>query len=176
MSRSLVRCLSCRRSLHGIGVLLALAMAATPVNAHPIHTTLSVLTFADDRHSMRLNVRAFADDFSATVAAFAGKRAPRDSSAITADVVRYMRAHFSVTDPAGRPLQLESCGVRRAKELYWLCFTVALPSGPRGVRVRNQMLTELHSDQVNIVQLEDGAVRQSYLFTKGSAASVLAVK
>jgi hypothetical protein len=69
---------------------------------------------------------------------------------------------------------LMSCGVKRTRELYWLCFTAALPGGVRGARINNQMLTELHADQVNILQLERAGSRKSYLFTRESQAGVLA--
>lgn len=156
--------------------VIALALIARPVFAHPIHTTLTILATADGGRTITVSVRAFADDFSATVAAFAGKRAPADSSAVAEDVTKYVRAHFTFADASGAPLVMEPCGVRRANELYWLCYRVTLPAGPRGVKVRNQMLTELHPDQVNIVQLESGSIRKSYLFTKGSAASALGIQ
>ena len=162
--------------MKAIRVLVALALMARPAFAHPIHTTLTILATGDGGRTITVSVRAFADDFSATVAAFAGKPAPKDSSALAEDVTRYVRAHFSFADAAGAPLPMEPCGVRRANELYWLCYKVSLPAGPRGVRVRNQMLTELHPDQVNIVQLESGSVRKSYLFTKGSKASPLGIQ
>jgi hypothetical protein len=156
--------------------VIALALIARPVFAHPIHTTLTILATADGGRTITVSVRAFADDFSATVAAFAGKRAPADSSAVAEDVTKYVRAHFTFADASGVPLVMEPCGVRRANELYWLCYRLTLPAGPRGVKVRNQMLTELHPDQVNIVQLESGSIRKSYLFTKGSAASALGIQ
>ena len=164
--RSIVRCTA------ALGIAVTLVGWSPP--AHPIHTTLTVLVPDAGHRSMTVTIRAFADDFSATVAAFAGKRAPVDSSARPDEVARYVRAHFALVDSDGVPLPIETCGVRRANDLYWLCFTVTLPAGLRGVKVRNLMLTELHPDQVNIVQLEDGSARRSYLFTKGSAASALA--
>jgi len=148
---------------------VAIALHAPVARAHPIHTTLTVVT--TDATGISLSIRAFADDFSATVAKFAGKRAPGDSSAPEADVLRYVRAQFSVTDAAGAQVELQPCGVRRAAELYWLCFKAALPRGANGALVSNQMLTELHSDQVNIVQVETKGARKTLLFTKGSAPS-----
>lgn len=149
--------------------LLAVAAVAPAAHAHPIHTTLTVVT--SDATGISLNIRAFADDFSATVAKFAGKRAPADSSAPDADVLRYVRAQFAVKDASGKQVELQPCGVRRAAELYWLCFRAVLPRGVSGTLVRNQMLTELHSDQVNIVQVESKGARKTLLFTKGSAPS-----
>ena len=53
------------------------------------------------------------------------------------------------------------------------CFRVSVPRSVRGTRFRNQLLTELHSDQVNIVQLPDGSARRTMLFTKGSEPAAL---
>lgn len=159
-----------RRHTRQLGVVAALLLALpTVVEAHAIHTTLTVLTATPT--GLNLNIRAFADDFSATVATFAGRKAPADSSAPEPDVLRYVRAHFAVRDGQGRMVMLESCGIRRAAELYWLCFRAALPSGSAGVVVRNQMLTEFHADQVNIVQVDDRGTRRTLLFTKASAPS-----
>jgi hypothetical protein len=149
-------------------LVLTLALPAA-LEAHAIHTTLTVLTATPA--GISLNIRVFADDFSASVANFSGRRPPADSSAPDADVLRYVRAHFAIRDAQGRALNLESCGVRRAAELYWLCFRAALPGGSAGVVVRNQMLTEYHADQVNIVQVEHRGARRTLLFTKASAPS-----
>jgi hypothetical protein len=155
-----------------IAPVLALTLALpSVVEAHAIHTTLTVLTATPT--GVTLNIRAFADDFSATVASFAGHKPPADSSAPAHEVVRYVRAQFAMRDAQGRAVALESCGIRRAAELYWLCFRAALPSGSAGVVVRNQMLTELHADQVNIVQVDDKGTRRTLLFTKTSAPSAI---
>lgn len=154
-----------------IFVALAAAFVATPAFAHPIHTTLTKVSMSGSM--VTFNIRAFADDFSATVAKFAGRGAPRDSSVVTEEVVRYARAHVSIQAPGGAPMVIESCGVKRAGELYWLCFRVVSPGGLRGVQFKNSMLTELHSDQVNIVQVEPPATRRTLLFTKSSPLAQL---
>ncbi|MEP6766555.1 MAG: DUF6702 family protein [Gemmatimonadaceae bacterium] len=151
--------------------VIASAFCVSSAYAHPIHTTLTKVT--SDATSITLNIRTFADDFSATVAKFAGRVAPRDSSAPNDDVIRYARNFVSVKDASGRPVQLESCGIRRANELYWLCFKVSVVGNAKGVRLQNQMLTELHADQVNIVQLDGPNAHKTMLFTKGSAPALI---
>lgn len=141
--------------------------------AHPIHTTLTVVQADVSGRVLTLNIRAFADDFSAMVARFAGRAAPRDSSVATDEVTRYVRAQFLLAGLRGAPVSLEPCGVTRAREVYLLCFRATFAEGVKGVTLVNRILTELHPDQVNIVQLESPSVRRSYLFTKGSAASSL---
>jgi hypothetical protein len=159
-------------AIFGVGLLVAALPRAA--DAHAIHTTLTVLTPENGERGLMLNIRAFADDFSASVARFARRPVPRDSSAASDDVTRYVRARVRALDANGNQAALAPCGVRRERDLYWLCFRVALPFGLRGVRINNQMLTELHADQVNIVQLESGRSRRSFLFTRTSEAAVLA--
>jgi predicted amidohydrolase len=160
-----------RRACRPVATLLLLLAWPTLVEAHAIHTTLTVISASPA--GMTLNIRAFADDFSAAVARYAARKPPADSSAPEIDVARYVRANFTVRDAQGRGVILEPCGVRRAAELYWLCFRAALPAGRAGVIVRNRMLTEYHADQVNIVQVDDRGARRTLLFTKTSAPSAI---
>ena len=160
-------------AIRALACSVALAVTAQPALAHPIHTTLTVLTTDVSGHTLTLNIRAFADDFSATVARFAGRPAPRDSSILSDEVTHYVRAQFAFTSNRGAPIVLQPCGVTRAREVYLLCFRITAAEGVRGASFVNRMLTELHPDQVNIVQLEAPSARRSFLFTKGSAASTL---
>lgn len=153
-------------------VLLACAIGACstrPLLAHAIHTTLTVAQI--EGAVLTLTVRSFADDFSLSVARHAGRAAPRDSSVRADEVARYLRDRLSVRDAAGRVLVLAPCGIRRVGELYFTCVRAVLPQGVRGVQLRNAMLTELHADQVNIVQVDQRGARRTLLFTRASAPS-----
>jgi len=165
MTRSRLR----RRLL--LCVMAAVTLSPAVLEAHAIHTTLTVLTAAPG--GLTFTVRSFADDFSASVARHAGHAAPRDSSVRADEVVRYVRAQFELRDAGGRMLTLESCGIRREGGLYFACFRAATVGGLGGVRVHNRMLTELHADQVNIVQVDGRGARRTLLFTRASAPSVL---
>lgn len=145
--------------------------APTVVSAHPIHTTLTAVR--SDGKGITFTVRTFADDFSATVARFAGKTPAADSSVMAADVARYVDAHMRITNAAGQPLVLRSCGIQRARDLYWICLRVDAVGTVRGVTVANLLLTELHADQVNIMQVDIGSVRRTVLFTKHTGAQPL---
>lgn len=148
---------------------LLLLAASRVADAHAIHTTVTQLTV--DATEVRLTIRAFADDISATVARHAGRPAPADFALPEDATLRYVRAQFMIGDGARGLLQLEPCGVRRAQDMYWLCYRARAPRGLAGMSVRNQILTEMHADQINIVQVETGAARQTLLFRKGSAPS-----
>ena len=149
----------------------ALALLPRVAYAHPVHSTLAVVVA--DATGVTIRLRAFADDFSAAVARFAGKKAPADSSASTADVARYAAARFGVTDTKGVSVPLKVCGVERARELYWICLRVESANGAVGLSVRNLILTELHADQVNVVQVKRGETNRTMLFTRESVAAAI---
>ncbi|HYV97117.1 MAG TPA: DUF6702 family protein, partial [Gemmatimonadaceae bacterium] len=130
---------------------------------HPIHTTLTVVTYDRVRGTVTLSIRAFADDFSAAVAAAAHKPVPRDSSVTDNDIALYVRNAFRINLPA-----FQSCGVQRSADAYIVCLRAPLASSAAEVRGCNLMLTELHPDQVNVVQIDDGRSRTTRLFTRTS--------
>ena len=144
---------------------------ATPAFAHPIHTTMTAVT--SDAHGTIFTIRSFADDFSASVALFAGKQPPKDSSVLATDVARYLSDKVHIMNARGERIAVTSCGVNRARELYWLCIRVEGVTNPALLRVDNRLLIERHDDQVNIVQITNGSARKTLLFTKRSSAQSL---
>lgn len=143
-------------------VLIASMLIATTVaSAHPIHTTYATLSRGHAADTLWL--RAFADDFSAAVARFSGRPTPSDSSAALPDVARYLAARVEIMTATGVRVTAVPCGTRRAAHLTWTCL-----SWPRttGLRLVNRMLADLHSDQVNVVQVTGGG---TLLFTGASA-------
>jgi hypothetical protein len=155
-----------KRTVCSLLALLAACAIAPTLNAHPIHTTYALLSVSGATGTLEL--RAFADDFSAAVARFHGRPAPRDSVVSDADSYRYLAQRLTLTTPSGATLPLIPCGVRRAANLYWICWRV--PQLVAGMRATNRVLAELHADQVNIVQLQGGG---AVLFTRSSGAQAL---
>lgn len=151
-------------------LLLAMGVAGV-AEAHALHTTMTVAKV--DATGVTFNIRTFADDFSASVAQSNGRRTPADSSAPAPDALRYVRARFAVFTASGAPVDLVLCGIRRQAEMYFVCLRASLPQGSTGARLRNELLTERHADQVNIVKVESGGKTQMLMFTKGSAPARL---
>lgn len=131
--------------------------------AHPLHTTLTGITFDRSRHAVRAVVRVFIDDFGRAVAQHAHARSPLDVT--YGDALRYVAASFAIAGPNSKPLPLTSCGMRRTGDLMWLCMETVTPLGPDQLNVRDHVLCDLYEDQVNIVQVALGADRRTILFT-----------
>jgi hypothetical protein len=157
------------RTVCRTAVLLLLVSRAA--DAHAIHTTVTQLTA--DAGGLTVMIRAFADDLSASVAAHAGRPAPSDHAVAESEALRYVQSHFMIGTAERRLVTFVSCGVRRAGDMIWLCVRVPSMRALTGVAIRNEMLTELHADQINIVQVDDRGARHTLLFRKGSAPSTI---
>jgi hypothetical protein len=158
-----------------VAILVATARRAY---SHPLHTTLTEVTFAADG-GVELVLRAFVDDFAAAVS---GRRAvsaattvmPADSA-----TARYLGGTLVVSDGAGRRLPWRLGGVRRAGDLVWV--TLKVPGGGRvrdgvgGPRLTNRVLFETYDDQVNIVQAMVAGRRHTVLFTRRDGVVAKAV-
>lgn len=157
-----------RRRIGGLLALCAVCLSPERATAHAIHTTLTTVTV--DARGMTLSVRAFADDLSASVAAFVGKPAPSDWAVPEADAARYLAGQVRILDATGRALTLRGCGVRRERDVFWLCLRVDGVTDLRVLQAENRILTERHADQVNIVQVDAAGRRKTLLFTKDTRA------
>jgi hypothetical protein len=82
----------------------------------------------------------------------------------------YVARALFIADRGGRAVALGSCGVRRSGDLLWVCVEGTTTSDARELSIRDAVLCELFSDQVNIVQVADGASKRSVLFTRGDGA------
>jgi hypothetical protein len=139
-----------------------MVLVATAAQAHPLHTTITEIAFSDG--AFRTTIRVFADDFGRAVAGL-GPGAPAPASVDDAAAAAYVRSHFAVTGPDGRPVVLRWCGMERREGVYLLCVGGAL-GRLDGAMIHDRLQWELYPDQVNIVQASYAGRRETLLFTR----------
>jgi hypothetical protein len=140
---------------------------------HPLHTTITTITYDGASHEATVTVRVFANDLDTAIARRTPGRSPASSRASDAGSFAYLASVFTAVGPDGRALSVQWCGSRLTGDLLWACLRLTTPGGLSGVRIRNQALVELFDDQVNVVMAEYNGRRESLLFTKGDAAKAL---
>jgi len=123
--------------------------------AHPLHTTLTALTYDRSSAQVTATMRAFAGDVGLALT-----RTRQTDSA-------YVRSTMALTDQTGRPVPTVWCGARRDGDVVWLCVRASAPHGLSGMTIVARALCEVFADQVNIVMAEYDGRRISLLFTKG---------
>jgi hypothetical protein len=120
--------------------------------AHPIHSSLTNVTFDKSTAQVTAMVRAFSVDIAQAV--------KKRSDTTVAD---YARGAIELRDEAGRIVPTAWCGSRREGDVLWLCLRAPAPRGASGMTLTDRLLFDVFDDQVNIVMTEHG----SALFTKG---------
>ena len=162
--------ISLRSSLRSLGLTLAALplvwMSSVAAGAHPLHTTLTQLTYNAAERSVYVSMRVFADDFSTAVARHSGGRAAADHSVADAAAFAYVAEGLTLIGADGRRLPLQWCGARRTDIVLWLCLRSPAPDGLDGLQVHNRVLVEMFEDQINIVQATYNGRKQSLLFTR----------
>jgi hypothetical protein len=146
---------------------LAAALALPPIHGHPIHTAMAEITYDEASRIATIQVRAFADDFSAAVQ---GRPGP---ALVDSALARYARASLSLRDGRGRPLRLQWVGARLAGDVILLQLRADAPAGLAGGRVASLFLCERFRDQVNIVRVTYGGRSTTLLFTPDDQAKAL---
>ena len=154
-----------------IALVVLLLPAARVGLAHPLHTTLTRLSYDATTRTVNLTVRVFADDFARAVTGrggAAGHVAPSDAA-----MLRYVTARLALQRAAGAPITLRWCGMRRDGEALFLCLRATEQAPPAGARIRNALLSEMFADQVNIVQASYGGATRTLLFTPSDGTKAL---
>ena len=128
---------------------LALAPRA---DAHPLHVTYADVAVGAGVATVTL--RVYTDDLRRAAGGAAG-------GAVDA----YVRAHFALADAAGRAIPLASCGAVVRGDMTHLCLRGAAPAraSTAGVRVTDDLLVALYTDQINVVRASGG---RTALFTR----------
>jgi hypothetical protein len=138
---------------------LFVAVTGASASAHPIHTTLTQISWNASARVAEVTVRVFADDLEA-----AERGAQGDAAAFA-----FVRSSLVLADRAGRALPLAWRGQRRTGDVVWIEVEARAPDGITGVQVLARMLADRYADQVNIVQADYGGERRSLLFVRGDA-------
>ena len=148
------------------------ALATMAIVWHPLHTSLTEITYSATDHRAHIIVKLFADDFANAVARRTSSQMTATGPLPDASMLAYVRSYFIVTDKANHAIPLEWGGSRRAGDLIWVTLTVPTP-GLSGVHVQNRLMMDMFPDQANIVQAVYDGQRQSLLFTGGDGPKAL---
>ena len=162
-----------RRLSLALALLVAPAVLAAPrsADAHPLHTTMTELSYDPSARVLTATLRVFADDFSAAVVGVRAGGAvviPPDSA-----MLRYVTGRFSVTGRGTGRVAMRWCGVRREGVVLFICLRGTAPGSLAGATMTNGLLTEVFPDQVNIVQTSVDGRRRTLLFTPRDGAKPL---
>ena len=155
--------------------LLLLPLGAARPALHAYHTSITELRYNAAKKQLELSVRLFTDDFERALSKgqTTTVRLTEAGSRPLALATTYLQRNLQVSTTAGAPLQLQVLGMQAENDGYWVYCKVPLPGPTPGVKLRHAALLDVFSDQVNIVNVEAGAMKLSALFRAGHEQELL---
>ncbi|SFQ74050.1 hypothetical protein SAMN04515668_4084 [Hymenobacter arizonensis] len=156
-------------------LLLLLPLAGAAPALHAYHSSLTELRYNAAKKQLELSVKVFTDDFEKALSE--GQPTPVSLSAAgprpLALASAYLQRTLKFSTAAGAPLPLQLLGMQAENDGYWLYCKVPLPGPVPSVQLRQGLLLDVFSDQMNIVNIEAGDKKQSVLFRVGHEQELL---
>ncbi|GAC1376087.1 MAG: hypothetical protein NVS3B25_23810 [Hymenobacter sp.] len=158
-----------------VSLLLGLPLAGARPARHAYHSTITELRYNAAKKQLELSVKVFTDDFEKALSQ--GQPAhvnltdpgPRPLGLATT----YLQRTLQLSTAGGAPLPLQVLGMQAENDGYWFFCKVPLPGPVAGVKLRQAVLLDVFGDQMNIVNVEAGARKQSVLFRAGHDQELL---
>ena len=153
------------RLAHALLLCLMILGAPSMVGAHPLHTSLTRIAVAGDG-SVSVGIRVFADDFSTAVARSTRTDASPDHRVPDNAAANYLSRALVIV-VGGQRIALQLVRQRRDGDVTWVELRGTCRGELSNATILNQVLMDLHRDQVNIVQLAQGNDSRTLLFSAG---------
>ena len=159
-----------------LGLLLGLPSAAG--TRHAYHTSILELKLNPQKQQVELALKVFADDFSRALSLGQPKAVDLREPGALPLAERYLHQHLKLTLPAAPrqprlPLAIQFLGLQPEKDAYWLYAKVPLPHPTTELLLQQEVLLEVFTDQMNIVNAEGNGKKVSALLRNGHEEEVL---
>jgi hypothetical protein len=137
--------------------------------AHAYHTSITELRYNPAKKQVEISFKIFTDDLEKALsqgqpASVHLDEQPRASVLAAAYIQRCVR----VGSRPGEALPIQFLGMQHEQDAYWLYAKVAVPHPLTSLRLRQTLMLDMYSDQMNIVNIEAGGQKQSALFRAGN--------
>ncbi len=161
------------------GSVLSVLSAETAETSKSVslHLSLTEATFDRVKGRISLSVRVQTADFEAALSERARRKiAAADAGEFAPLALEYVRETLHLKTPRGEPVRLEWAGLDITSTQVFLFFEAPLIGGLKGVRVANTLLQERIADQINSVELHEGALKQTIVFARATGEVVVDLK
>lgn len=160
--------------------LLGLLAMLSPLHAaapESLHLSLTEATLNRERGRLLLTVRLQAADLEAALSARAGRKiSAAEPGELAPLALEYVRENLRIAPARGNPARLEWAGHDVAEKQIFLFFEAPLIGGLEGTRIANTLLLDRLPDQVNSVELRDGAIKKTLVFSRDTTEHTVSTK
>ncbi|WP_276498019.1 DUF6702 family protein [Pontibacter litorisediminis] len=159
-------------------LLLFCALLAKPAAAHDYHASIADVRFNPRTQNLEVAVKVFMDDLENALSQRNKAKVvySHTSEQVKKYLTDYLAANLVLEVEKGKPLQQKFQGSEEDADVVWLYLEVPVKreSLPQ-LYVKNAVLTELFSDQMNIVNINYKGKTESVLLQRGDTQKKVAL-
>jgi hypothetical protein len=137
---------------------------------HDFHTSIADVEYNTKNKSFEVILRVFTDDLEDDVLRVMGKKIiikmGKDKTPDIA-LTKYLQKYFILKNKKNIPLTINYLGRETNAESTLLFFEIPIKDAPKNMYLQNNVMTELFSDQVNIVNLAYQDKKTTLMFRRG---------
>jgi hypothetical protein len=160
---------------------LLLLLPLLALARHTYHSSILELRLNPQKQQVELALKVFTDDLENALSQGRPQHLSLQDPRAQPLAEAYLREHLALALPAAgrqprQPLALQFVGMQPEKDAYWLYAKARLPRATTEIWLRNAIMLDLFSDQMNIVNAESGPKKVSELYRAGHEQAVLTLK
>ncbi|MCX2738727.1 DUF6702 family protein [Pontibacter anaerobius] len=159
-------------------LLLLTVCMAQPAAAHDYHASIADVRFNPRTQNLEVAVKVFMDDLEDALSQRNKTKVvySHTSEQVTKYLTDYLAANLSLEVEKGKPLKQKFLGSEEDADVVWMYLEVPVDreSLPQ-LYVKNAVLTELFSDQMNIVNINYKGKTESVLLQRGETQKKVAL-
>ena len=150
-----------------------LSASTTP---HEFHTSLAQIHYNKSSQSFEVKFRVFKDDLETALTLM------DNNNKITIDapqadklIEQYLTKNLIFFDKQNQRKALTFIGKEVEVDVTWIYAEISVTDLPSGMRLQNSVLTELFSDQVNIVNFKYHTIIRTFMFKPNETVQSLGI-
>ena len=150
--------------------MLVALLAMHPARAHDYHASITDIKYNPRTQNLEVAVKMFMDDLENALSRQAKSKITYSSSseAVKEHLSDYLRANLTFELVKGKPLEVRLLGSEEDADVVWLYVEVPVRQATLAqLYIKNALLTDLFSDQMNIVNVSYKGKTESVLMQSG---------
>lgn len=159
-----------------ISVLFILTIASQGLAPHKFYVSMCQIRHKPADHSVELTMKIFTDDLEKALLEFAGKPVHLDNKDLTKEIdgllKRYLNDHLSISMD-DQKVTLQYLGMELDYDVTWCYLEGTAPEAFHKFEIRNDLLTEIFEDQVNIVNIVASGKKKGLLLNREQVSGVV---
>jgi len=134
---------------------------------HDFHASVTQMVYNPKERAFELSIRVFTDDLEKALSETAGTKVQlTNDKKDDALLEKYVRAHVAYMTPQRQPKPFTYVGHEEEADANWIYLEMPYAEPFKGGVMKQNILMDLFSDQVNMVNLQYQGQKKTFVFRR----------